>query len=439
MPAPRVVVMINYGGGVPHALHGNVLARHPWAAHAAAGLLLESTDSQTQVDAALRDVWPDLRAAGWRSAWFGAEGPQRAPAARHVGALPSARAARVDVDVCSPMASFDGPGVEHDAIVLEEAQRYMEECDRDAVVVLNLRGCADVVRCRFGEAHAPAGTACCVLEPATHFDARAVPSTVGVSVDGVSEELAREDRRRFGEDEEAWRTTEAQYSALLETSRGMLDDGDLLLRPFVERVRAGGHAVAVTASCALPLGEYGVRAPNAPLRSCATSFFISSLPLTEGATWADTVRFFIASACDVRLSYRTTVPSPHVCETKHSVPFLRMTVTHQSRTYTLVSRDGRLLCAFDEREHDDILTTLPHLASWFQDVVHRERPRGRIPVRSTPLLPTSRTPPAPAPAAPLPAPLPAPEPASAPQGARRAAQRLATVRAREGLLNQRHR
>ena len=471
MPPPRVVVVVNYGGGIPHALHANVLARHTWAAHSAAGLLLESTDSQTQVDTALRDVWPALRAAGWRSAWFGAEGPQRTPAARHVGGLPSARAARADVDVCSLMTSFDGPGVEHDALVVDEADRHLDVCDRDTLVVLNLRGCADVVRCRFGAAQGTAETACCVLEPAAQFDARAVPSTVAVCVGGVSEELAREDRRRFGEDEDAWRTTEAQYAALLQASRAMLDESDLLVRPFLERARARGHTVAVAASCALPLGEYGVRAPDAPLRPCATSFFVSSIPSTERATWGDTLRCFLASACDVRLSYRADVPSPHVCATKHSVPFLRVTVTHQSRTYTLVSRDGRLLCAFDEHEHDDVLSTLPHLASSFQDTIHRETPGrlGRIPTRSTPLSTTPRAPaPAPRPA-PLPAPLPAPtplpppaspplpaptprplpspapaplptaEPASAPLSARRGAQRTATVRAREGLLNQRHR
>ena len=434
---PRRVLVVNHGGGVPFALRGNMVAQADWATHVADDLPLEHTDSGTQLEAAFRDLWPALRAAGWTTAWFGVDGPRRAPPRRHALDMLRAAAARPDVDVTTVLQAFDGPGTEHDALVLQEAQEHLAACTRDTVLVVNLRGCGDVTRCRFGAAAAPPDVSCCEVQPLAAHDPRTVPACVHDVVEGVSEELARANRRRFGEDPAVWRVTDAEYAALLAIARRLVDEVDAMVRPLIDDALRDGAHVALTASHSLPLGEHALRDGDAPTHVCTSSFFVCYPTVPESpdpATWADALRHFVAASCEVTLPVPTN-HHPIVCATGHPVAFLRLQTQIHERTYTIIGRDGTLLCVYAEDERTNILPLVPHLLSWFQETLHHAMTRravtlGRRP-HTTTVRPPSATPvvraslpvappaanvvvapPAPAPSVPLSAPVSTAPPAT---------------------------
>jgi len=318
----ETVVVVNHWGGVPHALHGKLLAAHQMRhdvalTHLDPTLGFRSVLCPTTLAAEApppHTLLHAFRSAGYHTVVLGATGLRSGrPAVRTPdGELPDPRTALEawGVDRCSVRdgADFEGRAFVHDEAVVEEARAVLDECKkakRKLLLVLNLLSCRDATRIRFRTRHATPSVDGCTGAVVPSYDARRVPPSVGAVRNSLWDSYATEDAAAHGESEA--NTTPAEYATLLGRATEMLHRVDHLVgRMLVDALDKDTDAVVTTATHSLALGEHRVRTGTAPLRVCAHTFWACSVPTAEPP--AATLPFCfrqLAAACSVRVGPRT--------------------------------------------------------------------------------------------------------------------------------------
>ena len=311
----RLVVVVNHWGGVPGALHENVISQLGDRMSAVEQVALRRLDpalgfrdaicNDSRDEACLWDTAPPnphtifhaFRAAGYRTVVLGACGliPRDREATRSSArTMPDPRESMRawGIDRCSSCdgAHFRGNASVHDEEVVHEARRILLEHDEATPLLLwlNLRSCIDTTRVRFAR---------CDRRPLedgytgvtrTNFDRRLVPRNVNAtSIQELTDLLRHEDAVRHGEvpseDSSHRRDTSSEYACVLDIAIDITERVDRCVTPFlVDALRRDG-AVAVTATHSLCLGEHGIRSGAAPTRVCASTFWCSSISPRQDA------------------------------------------------------------------------------------------------------------------------------------------------------------
>lgn len=309
-------VVVNHWGGVPHVLHGNVLAMQRWCSESGVARMTV-TDGTQQFVQSTEEVLRSLQRNGVRTVVLGATGfaTARRPLRGDSIADPRfAYAASHGVDECSlhDGAEFSGPSAVHDAEVLDEARRVMQSCGDTAkttaplVLFLNLLSCRDVIRTRFRDA-TDCEVECRLLAPAVEYDARLIPSSLSATIPQISARFARRNSARFGEAVPPV-TAEGEYVTLLREALSALWGLQDTLDRFLEFAMQRGAHVAMTSTRSLSLGEYSLRDDDAPVPSCTTTFWCSSCE--EDAGDRDLTSLLTRFLCKVCRIAPVPLPSP---------------------------------------------------------------------------------------------------------------------------------
>lgn len=380
----KIVVILNHWGGVPRALHRNLVAAQTWSAESYDDVGLTTTDGAKEYLCATRDVWQLLKGKGFQTAAFGATGYADGTApVRHTGdSLPDPRLKHAEthhVDLTSLYdgAQFQGPSLVHDLNVLREATDFIEgHVGGPLAICVNLLSCRDVTLTRFGTASGPCTVECCTALTTSSFDPRTIPESVGRAVPYISNRFCVRNAVQFGETARPLSTGE--YATLLHRSHEAIE----CLRGHTSKLseivlRRGGH-LAVTATRSLCIGEYGgCRDGDMPLHCCARSFWCSTCPPLDNPVsiqLVDLLRRFISETC----STKTTVsfaPRPTLCTTRDDEGmFFRVRCVLYDHHYMCIGRGDEMWYVYDlhddPHELTDIGPRLSHIASTLSSTYH---------------------------------------------------------------------
>ena len=420
---PPSILIVNHWGGVPAALHGNVVdMQRRWATFARERVALTTTNPTREFDVATTTAFRALKANGYDTFCLGATG--------FVGGRrrddPRRRLARSKgIDVCSLYdgAAFVGPSIVHDESVIKEATDVVFNRDVTSppfVLCVNLLSCRHVVGVGADEQDdddddsigineggrtaaalkaraiprarviargvgAAAATAAATAPTRPPFDdVRMLPPSLGVHIAGISMHASTRD----------------EYMSLVFRGLDALEAIEAAVVALVDRMRQCNGVVVMTSTHALSLGEHGVVGSHAPTASCTQTFWCSSVLLpTSLPTLRDHVHALVA-ACGVPLTFAptlttvvTTVHEPgnatittnkqrpvgdstpltsHPSSTssilstlKRSEPVLRVTSKLYDHAYVCVGNYDRFFVVFDTCddvfETRDVSALIPHL------------------------------------------------------------------------------
>ena len=368
-PPHRLVVVVNYWGGVPKALHANVVADLSAAVgpplvdvvHAAT---LPSTDPHSAFESCVilqrspipYTVFHAAQRAGFRTVVLGAHGLASTPLGPDSVADPRRVLSEWGVDRCSPSdgAVFRGDGRVHDAEVFAEAERLVRDwrrCDGEArweqeekgrqegasglllflnlIAYRNVRHSADWNR----------ADAWRRMVPRDVLAARPPWRRTEESSPPQDDSSVREYAARLGYGMAVHRDAQAM---LLHSTRFLLSsideqDPDSAPPPF-----------SCLCTHSLSLGEHGTRHPPLPTATYATGFFGATTTPVAGpatastTTMRDRLLLFLIAACDLGDRAR---PSPSTAvtlvdgDTRLGLPPLaRLECSVHDRRYSCVFR-----------------------------------------------------------------------------------------------------
>lgn len=435
------LVVLNHWGGVPSALHAAVVAAaaEDGLPHVVSGVPLEHSNALAAFERAVLAVG-DAHGHG-KVVVLGATGTSRRAAKAHVGSVARADAAltHLGVDECGAWdgAAFSGPALDHDVALLADAARRLDADTAMDVLWINLLSCRDVGLVR-ESGNAATATEDFVVPHALPRDARAPPVPVlnAPLPDTWARDVAERERCRFGV--ALPRTSAAQHSELVREAKRTLVTLRSHALPVLQH--AATTDAVLTATCALALGERGVRDGATPTAACAHTFVCA-----RARAFADPHALYPLRA---RLAEALGAPTPSAPLAVGTVawPLVRVDCRVDEHSYALLGLADHDFewVHVDGDETRDVTKLVAHLRTQLQT-------HWRACARFSRVAPPSE-PPHSAPPQLQPPPLPAPPPLPPPsltiardQPQRRVAptksppSRVSRVRVKETRLNTMHR
>lgn len=355
-----LVVVVNHWGGVPHVLHGNVLAMQTWASEARGNIALSNTDHITEHAQLARRIWPQLKALGFKTVCLGATGFQSSSGGRCSSEeFPDPRCVLSEeygIDRCSMYdgSTFAGSALVHDVEVLHEALQLIKEHDAKCPIFLwiNLLSCRDVTRLRFGQVVHTCQEKCCTALPTPPpWDNRQIPKSIEALFPNITMVASTVNHRRFGEEHTPIHSGE--YLTLLDRSRKMLNELQVHVSSFLGEVLVRQGHIAMTSTCSLSLGEHQCRDGNAPILECSNTFWCSTINLDTSSLLGHTCDCFLSEACGVVLSNVNASPECVVCLSQVDIdvhPFVRAKCRINDHSYVCIGQGENILHIFDVDE-----------------------------------------------------------------------------------------
>ena len=145
----RSILVINHWGGVPAALHGNVIhMQRRWATFCRERVALTTTNSTRELDVTMTTTFRALKSHGYDTFCLGATGFGGGGRRRDDPRRRLVRSKAIDMCSLYDGAAFVGPSIVHDESVIKEATDVLftrDDSSAPFILCVNLLSCRHVV------------------------------------------------------------------------------------------------------------------------------------------------------------------------------------------------------------------------------------------------------------------------------------------------------